>query len=86
MNREFNRGSLVNKYTSESVNHKQGLDYNCSPGHSLISSHRPVDQLLTVSNTTTHVFQQEDASTTRTCTNKFKHAHLHDLTQNHLSC
>lgn len=34
--REFNRGSLVNKYMSESGNHKQVLSYNCSQGHSLI--------------------------------------------------
>ncbi len=67
MNREFNRGSLVNKYMSESVNHKQGLDYNCSPGHSLISSHLPVDQPLTVSNTTM-CFSKNMHQQIQTCT------------------
>ncbi len=69
MNREFNRGSLVNKYMSESVNHKQGLDYNCSPGHSLISSHLPVDQPLTVSNTLQHMcFSKNMHQQIQTCT------------------
>jgi len=39
LHREFNRGGLVNKYMSESVNHKQVLKCWVTPGHSLINSH-----------------------------------------------